>query len=71
MPRRPPGQVRDAILQFFAQHPGEATTAEIYASVNESLGGDVPKSSVRSYLNINGARTFVKTSRGRYRLARP
>lgn len=70
MPRRPPGQVRDAIMGFFKAHRGEATIDEIHAAVNESLGEDVARSSVRSYLNINTPARFVRTKRGRYRLGR-
>lgn len=71
MGRRQPGQVRDAILQYFAAHRGESTVADIHAGVIKSLGQDVPRSSVRSYLNINTPGRFVRTTRGRYRLTRP
>ncbi len=70
MPRRPPGQVRDAIMGFFTAHRGEATIDEIHMAVNDSLGEAVARSSVRSYLNINTPSRFVRTERGRYRLAR-
>ncbi len=71
MPRRPPGQVRDAILAFFQAHRGEATIEEIHAAVNDNLGETVARSSVRSYLNLNTPARFVRTARGRYRLGRP
>lgn len=71
MPRRPPGQVRDAIMTFFKTHRGEATVDEIHAAVNTNLGETVARSSVRSYLNINTPSRFVRTERGRYRLGRP
>lgn len=69
-PRRPPGQVRDAILSFLTALRGEATVDEIHAAVNATLGEEVPRSSVRSYLNINTPGRFVRTRRGRYRRAR-
>ncbi|MEX2440402.1 MAG: hypothetical protein WD739_11090 [Actinomycetota bacterium] len=66
--RRRPGEVRDAIIAFLRERRGEATVAEIRQAVVEAVG-DVPPSSVRSYLNLNTPATFVRTGRGRYRLA--
>lgn len=51
MARRRPGVVRDAIMRSFLHHKGEATVAEIYAAVSEEPGGDVPRSSIRSYVH--------------------
>lgn len=65
--RRRPGQVRDAIVGYLRSH-GEASVSEIRAAVSEELGGEVPASSVRSYLNINTPATFERTGRGRYRV---
>jgi CRISPR/Cas system CMR subunit Cmr4 (Cas7 group RAMP superfamily) len=60
-----PGQVRDAILDFFEKRgrKSTATTAEIRAHV-ERVIGPVPPSSVRSYLQIGG---FERVGRGEYR----
>lgn len=57
-------------MSFFAAHRGEATVDQIHAAVNNSLGEAVARSSVRSYLNINTPDRFIRTERGRYRLAR-
>lgn len=65
--RRRPGQVRDAIVSFLRSH-GEASVSEIRTAVSAELGGEVPASSVRSYLNLNTPATFERTGRGRYRL---
>lgn len=68
--RLQPGQVRDAILEFFHSLRGaEATTREIHAAVAKQLGPDVPPSSVRSYLQLNGTK-FRRVARGKYRLVR-
>lgn len=67
--RRAPGQVRDAIFQFFSNHKGDATIAQIQAAVNEQLGA-VPASSVRSYLRLNTPIIFRRNGHGRYSLAR-
>ena len=69
VPKHKPGVVRDAIMSYFRQVKGEATVAEIHAGVSEALGEDIPRSSVRSYLNLNTPRTFQRTARGKYRLA--
>lgn len=65
--RRPPGQVRDAIVEFLRSRD-EASVKEIRAAVSTKLGGDVAASSVRSYLNLNTPVAFERTGRGRYRL---
>jgi len=63
-----PGSVRDAILAYLASVDGDASLSDIQTAVNAQLGL-VPQSSIRSYLNGNVPRTFVRTERGRYRLA--
>lgn len=68
--RRRPGAVRDAILEAFASTKREMTVAELRKLVSDTLGDDVPASSVRSYLNINTPGMFLRTSRGLYRLVR-
>lgn len=67
MSRHPPGEIRDAIFSAFRQTGGEATLREIKALVKETLG-DVPDSSVRSYLQLNTPELFERVHRGRYRL---
>jgi DNA modification methylase len=62
-----PGQVRDAIVTYLTE-TGNASVNEIYSYVAAELG-DVPASSVRSYLNINTPGRFVRTDKGRYSLA--
>ncbi|MCI0360329.1 MAG: site-specific DNA-methyltransferase [Planctomycetaceae bacterium] len=67
--RRPPGQIRDAIVEVLQECGGEATIAEIRAAVAFRVGGRLSPSSVRSYLRLNTPRTFLRTRSGRYRLA--
>ncbi len=64
------GVVRNAMMKFFEQNKGEASVGEIPAAVSEDLGGDVPASSVHSYLNINTPRVFQRTARDKYRMRR-
>ena len=65
---RRPGEVRDAIIRFLDQQKGkEATISEIRQAVNQNIG-DVPASSVRSYLRLNTPDMFKRTGRGRYKL---
>jgi len=63
---RAPGTVRDAILAYLAE-ADEASVGQIRAAVVKKLG-DVPASSIRSYLNLNSPEQFERTGRGRYRL---
>jgi site-specific DNA-methyltransferase (adenine-specific) len=62
-----PGQVRDAIVGYL-QVSGSASLEEIYDFVARELG-EVPASSVRSYLNLNCPGRFIRTGKGRYALA--
>ena len=66
--RRPPGEVRDAVLKILQAHPSGASVGEIVAGVRERIG-DVPESSIRSYLRLNTPRLFVRPQRGHYRLS--
>jgi hypothetical protein len=68
--RRKPGSVRDAILQYMKSVKGDASMDEIHDAVCNALGGDVARSSVSSYLNLNRPEIFIRTARGRYRLVR-
>ena len=65
-----PGKIRDSIIEFLGGLGGEASVSEIVAAVTIRVG-DVPASSVRSYLNLNTPRTFERAGRGRYRLKLP
>jgi hypothetical protein len=62
----PPGSVRDAIAKFFQERrdPEQpASVSEIRDFVELEIG-DVPKSSVRSYLQIG---PYERVERGAYR----
>lgn len=63
---RAPGTVRDAILAYLSEAE-EASVADIRAAIVKNLG-NVPASSIRSYLNLNASDQFERTRRGRYRL---
>lgn len=62
-----PGHVRDAIVQFLSQSAASAPLREIEAVVVRKLG-EVSRSSIRSYLNLNTPEMFERTERGAYRL---
>lgn len=62
-----PGVIRDSIVDFLAKVGSDASTDEIVAAVKHRIG-DVPTSSVRSYLSLNTPKTFERMGRGRYRL---
>lgn len=70
--RRRPGEVRDAILTALREAGRPMRVDEIRAEVADRLRGDVPPSSVRSYLNINcgPGRLFERVGRGQYKLSR-
>jgi DNA modification methylase len=62
-----PGHVRDSIMAYLSA-VGNASLEEIYRFVGAELG-EVPASSVRSYLNLNTPGRFMRTAKGRYSLA--
>ena len=62
-----PGQVRDSIIGYL-EATGSASLDQIYQVVSSELG-EVPASSVRSYLNLNCPHKFTRLSTGRYALA--
>lgn len=62
-----PGTVRDSILQTLSSRPNGASAMEIARAVSDKLGETSP-SSVRSYLQLNTPRYFVRSERGVYRL---
>ena len=66
--RRKPGEVRDAIADVLDQHPAGASAGLISAEVSRLIG-EVPASSVRSYLRLNTPELFVRMERGQYALA--
>jgi len=66
--RRSPGQVRDAIIAYLRKHEQGASISDIHGAVEKSLGGEVARSSVRSYLRLNEGRTFERVGHGRYRM---
>lgn len=61
-----PGQVRDSIVGYL-QGTGSASLDQIYSYVSRELG-EVPASSVRSYLNLNCPEKFTRLETGRYAL---
>ncbi len=65
---RAPGTIRDAIVAYLSEAVDrEGSVREIQAAVAKKLG-DVPASSIRSYLNLNVPEQFERIGRGRYRL---
>ena len=64
--RRPPGQVRDAILKVLGEAPGALNVAQICERVT-AVAGPVARSSVQSYLSLNTPDLFVREGRGLYR----
>jgi len=63
--RKRPGEVRDAIVHVLGARPQGANIYEITQQV-VSLIGDVPASSVRSYLQLNTPGLFARTERAQY-----
>jgi site-specific DNA-methyltransferase (adenine-specific) len=61
------GDIRDSIVGYLATLGTDASVAEIGSYVRQQLG-DVPSSSIRSYLNLNTPHLFERAARGRYRL---
>ena len=66
--RRRPGEVRDAIVRALNGRQQPATVREITSDVVHLIG-DVPASSVRSYLQLNTPALFARTDRAQYLLA--
>ncbi len=65
MPRKRPGEVRDAIVHILEDRPEGASVQEISAEVSRRIGR-VPPSSVRSYLRLNTPTMFARTERAQY-----
>ena len=66
--RRRPGEVRDAIVQVLEGRHAGATLQDITSEVIQLIG-DVPPSSVRSYLRLNTPELFARMDRAQYVLA--
>lgn len=66
--RKRPGEVRDAIVQVLEAQPLGASVRDITDGV-AGLIGDVPASSVRSYLRLNTPELFARMDRAQYALA--
>ena len=65
--RRRPGVVRDAIVQVLEGRSTGASVQEITSEVTQLIG-DVPPSSVRSYLRLNTPELFARMDRAQYAL---
>ena len=66
--RRRPGEVRDAIVQVLEGRNAGVTVQNITSEVIRLIG-DVPASSVRSYLRLNTPELFARMDRAQYVLA--
>jgi site-specific DNA-methyltransferase (adenine-specific) len=60
-----PGRIRDSIVTYLGARGADASLEEISLAVSGDLG-DVPSSSIRSYLNLNTPQMFKRTGLGRY-----
>ena len=65
--RRRPGEVRDAIVEVLEKKGNPATIQEIRGEVVDLIG-DVPASSIRSYLRLNTPALFARMERAQYAL---
>ena len=65
--RRRPGEVRDAIVEVLDGRTGGASVQKITQEV-VALIGEVPASSIRSYLQLNTPELFARIDRARYSL---
>lgn len=66
--RRRPGEVRDAIVEVLDGRETGATLHDIETEVKRLIG-DVPASSIRSYLRLNTPELFARMERAQYALA--
>lgn len=69
MTRIPPGQIRDTIVKFLSVCDDAVSLGEIESVVVRNLG-EVPLSSIRSYLSLKTPDLFERTERGFYRLTK-
>ncbi len=63
--KRRPGEVRDAIIEALMARPAGASVGEIKAAVMSRIG-EVPSSSIRSYLQLNTPGLFARSDRAQY-----
>jgi DNA modification methylase len=63
--KRRPGEVRDAIIAVLMARQKGATAQEIGTEVLSRIG-NVPSSSIRSYLQLNTPGLFARSDRGQY-----
>lgn len=63
--KRRPGEVRDAIVSVLEGMPTGASVSEIASAVGSRIG-DVPSSSIRSYLQLNTPGLFARMDRAQY-----
>lgn len=63
-----PGQVRDAVLTALAGWPDGRDIENVHAAVESVLGSNVPRSSVRSCLNLQEGKLVRRVERGVYAL---
>lgn len=66
--RRRPGEVRDAIVQVLEGRGNAASVQEITSQVIQLIG-EVPASSIRSYLRLNTPELFARMDRAQYLLS--
>ena len=63
--KRRPGEVRDAILEVMMARQGGVSASDVRAAVVSRIG-EVPASSIRSYLQLNTPGLFARSDRGQY-----
>lgn len=63
--KRRPGEVRDAIIEALMARQQGATVKQICADVTQRIG-EVPSSSIRSYLLLNTPGLFARSERAQY-----
>lgn len=63
--KRRPGEVRDAIIEALMARPSGASVHEIQTEVTSRIG-QVPPSSIRSYLQLNTPGLFARSDRAQY-----
>jgi hypothetical protein len=63
------GFTGEAITAFMRSEGRPVSLAEIYVAVNAAAGEKVPRSSVRSHLNVHVPKRYERLEKGTYRLA--
>lgn len=67
-PKRRPGEIRDAIVEYLRQRGEAVPVNDIYAALETKFGEPVARSSVRSALNFGVDDLYERVGRGTYRL---